>query len=226
MIVDAPAFLAIWNSCNPERSDYDAWHTLEHVPERLEVPGFLGARRYVGGEGPLPEYLTVYDLSSLSVLDSKPYRELLNRPTPWSLDMRPDLSEVIRHGCRTHGRVGQGFGGIAAVKILDLDERCATAPWDLTPLSSSQAISAATLGTFDSSVAELPFSLGASDRSVDGNAVLILESYSGPALRRALASVDEWLESLGGTGPHLDWTIYRLGFVIEAQQSGLEEELT
>lgn len=223
MILDAPAFLAMWNSCNPERSDYDAWHTLEHVPERVDVPGFLGARRYVDGKGSLPEYFTIYDLSSLGVLDSEPYRALLSQPTPWSRDMRPDISDVIRHGCRTFGRFGRGFGGLAAVKILNLDEQRPISRDELARLLESRAINAATLGLFDPSVRDLPFRLGG-DRPVGGDAVLILESYSESALRSALASVDERLGAIGAAGAHPDWTIYRLGFVIEAKQSGLEKE--
>lgn len=220
MILHSPAFLAMWNACNPSRRDYDAWHTLEHVPERLSVPGFLGARRYVGGEGPLPEYLTVYGLSGLDVLDSRPYRDLLDRPTQWSSEIRPDLSDVIRHGCRTLSRFGRGFGGIAAVKILDLDEASiAKSTADLTLLSSSRFINAATLGAIDSSVAKLPFRLGTSNRSADGNAVLILESFSEQGMRSALGPVDHWLDSSGGAAAASEWTTYRLGFVVEASET-------
>jgi hypothetical protein len=44
----APAILALWNDYpSGLAEEYEAWHTFEHVPERLTVPGMRAARRYV-----------------------------------------------------------------------------------------------------------------------------------------------------------------------------------
>src|SRR5256885_14231528 len=45
------AFLALWNGLDRSdaREEYEAWHAMEHVPERVGLPGFLWARRYVRG---------------------------------------------------------------------------------------------------------------------------------------------------------------------------------
>ena len=39
------AFLALWNDVASGReAEYERWHTFEHVPERVAVPGMRGAR--------------------------------------------------------------------------------------------------------------------------------------------------------------------------------------
>ena len=48
MPLHARAFLGIWHNLKPgfER-EFDRWHTVEHMPERVGVPGFRVARRYM-----------------------------------------------------------------------------------------------------------------------------------------------------------------------------------
>ena len=42
------AVLAIWNDIAPGGdAEFNHWHTREHVPERVGVPGFLRGRRYL-----------------------------------------------------------------------------------------------------------------------------------------------------------------------------------
>jgi hypothetical protein len=42
------AILALWNDYPAAMAEeYEAWHTFEHVPERLTVPGMRAARRYI-----------------------------------------------------------------------------------------------------------------------------------------------------------------------------------
>ncbi len=48
MALAGRALLAIWNGIAEEaEADFLAWHVREHIPERVAVPGFLRARRYV-----------------------------------------------------------------------------------------------------------------------------------------------------------------------------------
>ena len=65
--------------------EFNAWYDLEHLPERLSIPGFRSARRWVAdgrpGEG---KYLATYELDSLAVLSSPPYRARFEKPTPWT----------------------------------------------------------------------------------------------------------------------------------------------
>jgi len=65
--------------------EFNAWYDDEHLPERLSIPGFLSARRWVRdgrpGEG---RYLATYELESAAVLASPPYLSRFQNPTPWT----------------------------------------------------------------------------------------------------------------------------------------------
>ena len=65
--------------------EFNAWYDLEHLPERLSIPGFRSARRWVAqrapGEG---KYFATYELDSLAVLTSPAYLARFEKPTPWS----------------------------------------------------------------------------------------------------------------------------------------------
>jgi len=70
-------------------AEFNAWYDLEHLPERLSIPGFRSARRWVAerasGEGPhLPKYFATYELDSPAVLSSPEYLRFFEKPTPWT----------------------------------------------------------------------------------------------------------------------------------------------
>ena len=52
--------------------EFHDWYDLEHIPERLRVPGFINAERWISEENPNVAVAT-YDLDSLGVLQSGPY---------------------------------------------------------------------------------------------------------------------------------------------------------
>ena len=55
--------------------EFHDWYDLEHIPERLRVPGFINAERWIGEENPNVAVAT-YDLDSLGVLQSAPYKAI------------------------------------------------------------------------------------------------------------------------------------------------------
>jgi hypothetical protein len=65
--------------------EFNAWYDTEHLPERLSIPGFRSARRWVAdckpGEG---KYLATYELESPEVLVSPAYLAFFEKPTPWT----------------------------------------------------------------------------------------------------------------------------------------------
>ena len=65
--------------------EFNAWYDSEHLPERLSIPGFRSARRWVAdckpGEG---KYLATYELDSPAVLQSAAYLARFEHPTPWT----------------------------------------------------------------------------------------------------------------------------------------------
>jgi hypothetical protein len=53
--------------------EFHDWYDLEHVPERLRVPGFINAERWIDEQNP-KVHVATYDLDSTDVLTSPAYR--------------------------------------------------------------------------------------------------------------------------------------------------------
>jgi hypothetical protein len=108
---DPPGVIAIWNDIVPAaRADFLEWHTREHIPERVGVPGFLRGRRAFAAQA-RPQYLTLYDVTSVDVLTSAPYLTRLNAPTPWTQRAVAQFRNAQRAACRVVKRAGHGAGG-------------------------------------------------------------------------------------------------------------------
>lgn len=92
------AFLLFGNDVSPPMcASYEHWHAGHHVPQRLEVPGILGAIRFKSAGVLSPNYLTFYRLASADVLESDAYRALVERPDPETLAMRPHILRPLRY---------------------------------------------------------------------------------------------------------------------------------
>ncbi len=65
--------------------EFNAWYDGEHLAERLAIPGFRSATRWLAdvppGQG---KYLATYELDSPAVLSSAAYLARYNHQTPWS----------------------------------------------------------------------------------------------------------------------------------------------
>ena len=121
---DAQAFLALWNSISSAQlqPEYDTWHSFEHVPERVGLPGFLEARRYRSHDEPAaqpPRYFTCYWLESIEALATAQYREVFTHPTRWSARMRTELRDFFRLPCTLSG----GYGQSTATQLATLHFR-------------------------------------------------------------------------------------------------------
>ena len=65
--------------------EFNAWYDTEHLAERLAVPGFETALRYVCIDG-APRYLAMYDMTSQEVLTSPDYLRVAHENgSPWTL---------------------------------------------------------------------------------------------------------------------------------------------
>ena len=92
--------------------EHDDWHTREHLPERLSIPGFLRGSRWKASEQ-TPSYLVVYEVADIDVLVSAAYLERLNNPTPWTRKMMQSYRGMRRGFCRVVASAGAGLGGAA-----------------------------------------------------------------------------------------------------------------
>jgi hypothetical protein len=89
--------------------EHDDWHTHEHLPERLSIPGFLRGTRWVSVGGS-PRYLVLYEVERLETLASAAYLERLNNPSPWTRKMMPHYRAMTRGLCSVAGSHGLGMG--------------------------------------------------------------------------------------------------------------------
>ena len=94
--------------------EHDDWHTHEHLPERLSIPGFLRGSRWVALRGQ-PRYLVLYEVAELSTLTSAAYLERLNNPSAWTATMMPHYHGMSRGLCTVVGSYGVGMGNLAYV---------------------------------------------------------------------------------------------------------------
>ena len=122
MLADTKAFLAIWHDLVPDgKIEWERWHTYEHMPERIGIPGFLGGRRYMNHDDPKQCCFTMYEGNNLSVFKSTPYLKRLNNPTPWTKKSALTFKNFTRGACKCVSTSGQknGYGGaLMTIRLL------------------------------------------------------------------------------------------------------------
>lgn len=107
--------LAIWSDLDLDREDeFDTWHVHEHLEERVNIPGFLRARRYVRTAPPAPAgaiLLTLYETENVDVMASAAYIERLDNPTPLTRKTVSLMANMRRSALEICSSRGQGIGG-------------------------------------------------------------------------------------------------------------------
>ncbi len=202
--------------------EHDRWHTHEHLPERLAIPGFLRGTRWVATEGE-PRYMVLYEVSNLEVLASEAYLARLNNPTPWTTKMMQHYRGMRRGLCVVVGSFGLGQGGLAALL------RFAPAPsrakelqqWllqdalprvqELPGLGSAHVLQGAQPAAMTNEQR-----IRGADRSVDF--AIIITGYD----REAVAAVAKSLVGAGGLPDHgaveVEHALYRTGYSLAAAE--------
>ena len=108
------AAVAMWWDIAPEmRAEFEDWHSHEHMPERLSIPGFLRGTRWAALSGE-PSYFVSYEVKNLTSTTGGPYLERLNNPTTWSRKMMPHHRNMVRSLCRVRASFGGGVAGVLA----------------------------------------------------------------------------------------------------------------
>lgn len=96
-----------WNVDEVDRTEFHEWHSKEHLPERLSIPGFRRGTRWQDGDR--GAFFVLYELADHDVLTSKGYLSRLNDPTPWSTKMMPLHRGMVRSQCRVQAASGHGL---------------------------------------------------------------------------------------------------------------------
>ncbi len=100
-----------------DEAEFNRWYDREHLEERVAIPGFLEARRYVAHDGK-PRYLSLYSTKTFDVLDSSAYRTALANQTAWSKVTIARFRNMIRAVARI--TISRGVGRGAALGIIRL----------------------------------------------------------------------------------------------------------
>ena len=88
--------IAAMNFSDVAEDEFHDWYDTEHIPERLAVPGFLNAERWIGITNP-KDSVALYDLDNVGVLQSAPYRAVGGaNGSPWTKRVTGRTRSIIR----------------------------------------------------------------------------------------------------------------------------------
>jgi hypothetical protein len=105
------AMLLMFDVVEEAIPEHDDWHTHEHLPERLSIPGFLRGTRWVSPHAQ-PRYFVMHEVESLATLESQAYLDRLDHPSPWTSRIMPSYRGMTRGLCAITGRSGAGLGPV------------------------------------------------------------------------------------------------------------------
>ena len=110
------AAVAMWWNIRPEqRTEFGHWHSHEHFPERMSIPGFCRGSRWTSTTD-ADGFFVLYELERYEVLTSRGYLDRLNAPTPWSTRMMPHHLGMVR----SQARVALSSGGGVATSLATI----------------------------------------------------------------------------------------------------------
>lgn len=118
------AAVAMWWNIRPERrAEFGDWHSHEHFPERLSIPGFRRGSRWTSALD-ADGFFILYELENYETLTSKGYLDRLNAPTPWSTKMMPHHLNMVRSQCRVDASFGGGIAtSMATIRLSPQDDK-------------------------------------------------------------------------------------------------------
>ena len=229
MLSNSTAFLAIWHGLESTgKSEWERWHTHEHMPERVGIPGFLAGRRYMNDNDSEQCCFTIYEGSELSVFESEEYLERLNNPTPWTRENASTFRNFTRGACQRiahsgfeHGygsiiltiRVGRGVGFSTDSKTLfTLNEIT-------TEVCNLEGITTATIGLCDANItatktAERTLRKGTTESILDG--VLVVEGYNAKKVKEHAPKIEDIVSISPADLSPLPHQIYELSYMLRS----------
>ena len=66
-----------------DEEEFHKWYNEQHIPERLEIPGYVSARRFKleNGEGGVLKYMCLWEMEDASALQDEMYKAQSADPT-------------------------------------------------------------------------------------------------------------------------------------------------
>jgi hypothetical protein len=219
--MSASAAMLLWYDIVPDQvAEHDEWHTREHFPERVGIPGFVCAQRWVAHGGTSPRYFVRYDVRDIGVLTSPAYEARLNSPSEWTRRMMPHFRGMVRGFCAIERRVGGSVGAEMLTIRCDSDpaRRSALLQWlgddCLTRIAERRGFaSACTLVAAVQPPMTPEQALRGRDAAVDS--VVLVSSYA-PDLLDSLQREDLSARALEARGARPGIVFGRYGFACRA----------
>ena len=118
MALRGKGMLVVFNDVKSrDERDFNEWYNREHIDERVNLPGFHRARRYLALRGS-PRYLATYECNSVNDLATPGYLALLANQTPWSKAVMARFTHFNRLTLRIQIDLTHGSGGaLTAVRF-------------------------------------------------------------------------------------------------------------
>lgn len=150
--------LAIWHGVEAGfEPSFDDWYDRQHHLERVNVPGFARARRYLNLDAG-PRYFSRYEVDDGLVLASTPYLNALNNPTEWTRTLLPRYLNTTRAVFRFVAGSGDADGGdLVTLRFsgYDADTSCAFGRREMTALTTAPGVLRVEVWKADSAVSML-----------------------------------------------------------------------
>lgn len=228
MALTGNAFLAMWHDIEPsQQGEYMEWHTREHMPERLSIPGFTIGKRLIAHERDHYRYGTIYAGETLEVFRSPAYLERLNNPTEWSTKVQPVFRNFLRVACERLVSAGVGDGGAIATVRLDFaeghgpDDLKARAPQLAEKLLGLTGAACVHIGLARSEVSgvktrETELRPGMAEKEFD--ALVLVEGSGKPELEAIVGAIEETALGAGLVNPQS--IVYGLAYQLSAREMG------
>jgi len=105
--------LITFSETPPEvEEDFNEWYNREHIDERVWMPGFHRARRYVDANNNADiKYFATYETDKVEDLADPEYMELLKDQSDWSKKVMSTFTKFDRITASVTIDLSHGFGG-------------------------------------------------------------------------------------------------------------------
>ncbi len=115
MALRGKGMLVVFTEVKPrDERELNEWYNREHIDERVNLPGFHRARRYVAVRGS-PKYLATYECNKVGDLATPDYLHLLANQTPRSQAAMAKFMHFDRLTLRAQVDLTHGVGGALTV---------------------------------------------------------------------------------------------------------------
>ena len=192
MALHGKGMLVVYAEVKPRHErDFNEWYNREHIDERINVPGFHRARRYVAEKGS-PKYLATYECDSVGDLATPAYLARLSHQTPWSDRVTGRFTRFHRLTLVIKVDLTQGVGGLmTTVRFTPAAGlRSALVQWlreMLAQVVKRPGVVGAAVGENDVDTANAPLQQKSMDRpkAEDAEWIVMLEGSDAHALASA-----------------------------------------